>query len=88
MIGLMRSYGKVCSGGTTPSTACNAVLLLLCAVPQVAEASALVGELEDVAGLSREYQQSDQVYQSKVKVGVVRQGTQECRECLHPEAVV
>ena len=54
----------------------------------MAEASPLVGELEDVSGLSREYQQSDQVYQLKVKVGVVRQGTQECREYLHPESVV
>lgn len=35
----------------------------------MAEASALVGELEDVTGLSLEYQQSDQVYRSKVKVG-------------------
>ena len=57
-------------------------------MPQVAEASALVGELEDVSGLSMEYQQSDLVYQSKVKVGVVQQKTLECRGHLHHALVV
>lgn len=90
-----------CPEGTAPPTVmpCSSVYLFLCAVPidpleylnavpQVAEASALVGELADVSVLSLEYQQSDQVYQSKVKVGLPQQEAQECGGHLHLASVV